>query len=812
MAAAQMPTPSSGLVIGASTRLRPGVYLLPARGEAPEDATIVIRGDSLNVDLRGVTLRGTPQTVPPNERKGVGIRIEGRNVTLRNAKVHGYKVAIYAKDAPGLKIIDCDLSYNWKQRLLSTMEREDLADWMSFHQNEKDEWLRFGAGIYLRNCDQFEVRGTRIQGGQCGLMFTACDDGLVWNNDFSFLSAVGLGMYRSSNNRIMHNKIDWCVRGYSHGVYNRGQDSTGILIYEQCHRNVFAYNSVTHGGDGFFLWAGQTTMDTGQGGCNDNLLYGNDWSHAPTNGIEATFSRNNFVNNLVMECWHGVWGGYSYETKILGNIFAYNAESIAIEHGQDNLIKGNAFFRDATGIYIWSNERQDPNWGYPKNRDTRSRDYLVEDNLFSHITLGRSRQPDETFADRGTAIRVRATLNFTVAENIYRPVGRLLDLRGPLTNFRFAGAKVQLGEGSGSAGPLERGISEPYTGADIIGGFTDGILPALMQPSGNVVLPYPDGAEGYRKRFRTNWNPLRMPNSVSVGAEKEGQNLWSVPKEALSYAPTPLAGGRNPFLKTDALRGRAYILVDEWGPYDFLRPLLWPRGPVGPGVSGNTTKTRYEVLGPSGKWRVKSKQGIVSVSAEAGRVPGYVDVEIPASASGVVALELEYIGGKTFDVRGVATPAGKPVSFGFRRFEAPIDWTVRLYKWEKSVDSANVHAAPDPAELQRIFLGAPLHQMTTRELNFASGGAFYPGGPTDRFATVAEGSVTVPPGEYTVAVTTDDGIRVWVDGKKVIDEWKYQGPTPYEAKLRLGGLHRIRVEHFEIDGYAALRLNLRPAS
>ena len=93
-------------------------------------------------------------------------------------------------------------------------------------------------------------------------------------------------MYRASWNRILHNKIDWCVRGYSHGVYNRGQDSAGILIYEQSSNNVFAYNSVTHGGDGFFLWAGQNTMDTGRGGCDDNLLYGNDFSHAPTNGIE----------------------------------------------------------------------------------------------------------------------------------------------------------------------------------------------------------------------------------------------------------------------------------------------------------------------------------------------------------------------------------------------------------------------------------------------------------------------------------------------------------------------------------------------
>jgi len=38
---------------------------------------------------------------------------------------------------------------------------------------------------------------------------------LVWNNDFSFNSGLGIGMYRSSHNTIMHNKIDWHVRGYS---------------------------------------------------------------------------------------------------------------------------------------------------------------------------------------------------------------------------------------------------------------------------------------------------------------------------------------------------------------------------------------------------------------------------------------------------------------------------------------------------------------------------------------------------------------------------------------------------------------------
>ena len=122
-----------------------------------------------------------------------------------------------------------------------------------------------------------------------GLLMTRTTRMRVWNNDFSFNSALGIGMYRSSHNQLLHNKIDWNVRGYSHGFYNRGQDSAGLLMYEQSSHNIVAHNSVTHSGDGLFLWAGQHTMDTGEGGANDNLFFRNDFSWAPTNGIEATF-------------------------------------------------------------------------------------------------------------------------------------------------------------------------------------------------------------------------------------------------------------------------------------------------------------------------------------------------------------------------------------------------------------------------------------------------------------------------------------------------------------------------------------------
>jgi hypothetical protein len=115
--------------------------------------------------------------------------------------------------------------------------------------------------------------------------------------------------------------------------------------------------------------------------------------------------------------------------------------------------------------------------------------------------------------------------------------------------------------------------------------------------------------------------------------------------------------------------------------------------------------------------------------------------------------------------------------------------------------------------LQDLSLGEPIKTMTSDRLDFGSGGAFFADGPTDYFATIAEGTVEVPEGSYTIEATADDGLKLWIDDRLVIAEaWKYQVPTTYRATLRLGGKHRIRVEHFEINGYAALKVVLKKNS
>ena len=106
-------------------------------------------------------------------------------------------------------------------------------------------------------------------------------------------------------------------------------------------------------------------------------------SFAPTNGIEVTFSRNRLVGNVVTGSRYGVWGGYSRETEIRGNCFAGNEFGVAIEHGQDNQIVGNRFDGDALVISLWARESEPSDWGYPRHRDTRSRDHLIADNVMA---------------------------------------------------------------------------------------------------------------------------------------------------------------------------------------------------------------------------------------------------------------------------------------------------------------------------------------------------------------------------------------------------------------------------------------------
>ena len=708
---AQVPTvaPTGGLVITRSVRVMPGTYRLAAPASL-DSSVIVIRGDDITVDFTGVTLVGAPSDANPDVGAGVAIRVDGgRNVRITNARIRGYKVGILARGTRGLTLSGNDLSDNWKPRLFSLVEHESLVDWLSYHRNEKDEWLRFGAAAYLADVKGGEVRDNRVERGMNGVLLVRSDSLRIWNNVVSFNSGIGFGLYRSSDNLIAHNHADYNVRGYSHGFFKRGQDSAALLMYEQSCRNVVAYNSMTHSGDGLFLWAGQSTMDTGQGGSNDNLFFGNDFSFAPTNGMEATFSRNSFVANRVEGSDHGLWGGYSFDSKVVGNDFQRNRIGIAIEHGQNNEISRNRFEGDSTAIRLWANPIEPSDWGYPKHRDTRSRDYRIERNVFMRNRV---------------AIRASATAATTMLSNY---VG------GVDTTFVLADTSAWA--------------------------FRDGGPDSARFM---VVSPYPGTTR------------VEIPDLA---------------RELARFAPRRIPGGLDPATASLARRDRSAIIVTEWGPYDWKSPLLWPVD------STRATPLRLRVLGPEGSWRVIGRRGVASVSRDSGRTDDSAAAQIAVTPTAGSERDWE------LTIEHASTLGVRRSTYG--RFEPAIDWNLRFFTW---TDSA-ADPLRDSTRFAELLGGRPAMARQAPRLDYMWFRPTIAGVPQERFAIEATGTVTLGAGTYTLRTISDDGVRVWVDGRLAVDSW-----TPHESKVdnvALGpGRHDIRVQYYQLRGWTELRLEI----
>ena len=63
-------------------------------------------------------------------------------------------------------------------------------------------------------------------------------------------------------------------------------------------------------------------------------------------------------------------------------------------------------------------------------------------------------------------------------------------------------------------------------------------------------------------------------------------------------------------------------------------------------------------------------------------------------------------------------------------------------------------------------------------------------------------------GVWRFTMTTDDGVRLWVDNTLVIDEWHDQPAMTYIADAALGaGYHIIRMEYYDSLGWAVARLS-----
>lgn len=101
-------------------------------------------------------------------------------------------------------------------------------------------------------------------------------------------------------------------------------------------------------------------------------------------------------------------------------------------------------------------------------------------------------------------------------------------------------------------------------------------------------------------------------------------------------------------------------------------------------------------------------------------------------------------------------------------------------------------------------------QRTDRTVDFNWGtGTPISGFGTDTYSARWAGQVLAPStGDYTFYTTSDDGVRVWVNGQQIINNWTVHAPVENSGKIRLeaGKKYDIKVEYFDKAYGAVMQL------
>ncbi|MFI5910028.1 PA14 domain-containing protein [Dactylosporangium sp. NPDC051541] len=173
----------------------------------------------------------------------------------------------------------------------------------------------------------------------------------------------------------------------------------------------------------------------------------------------------------------------------------------------------------------------------------------------------------------------------------------------------------------------------------------------------------------------------------------------------------------------------------------------------------------------------------------------------------------------------VADLGAGPHAIRLEFYDNVVDASARL-SWDTTPDQPrNVFTAqywntPGVGDQPTMPATPPTLQRDDAEVDFDWGdGSPGPTVDADHFAARWSRALTLAAGYYDFTTTTDDGVRLWVDGQLAVDHWGDQGATGYTARLPLGnGAHTIVMEYYENGGGALARLrwtrtgDLPPAS
>lgn len=109
--------------------------------------------------------------------------------------------------------------------------------------------------------------------------------------------------------------------------------------------------------------------------------------------------------------------------------------------------------------------------------------------------------------------------------------------------------------------------------------------------------------------------------------------------------------------------------------------------------------------------------------------------------------------------------------------------------------------------------GEPIITRIDKIMNFSWGwNGPFENFPRDNFSVRWEGYIKLEnTGEMTIDISSDDGIRLYIDDKIVIDDWNAHAEkvNSYTMKIEASKFYKIKLEYYENGGDAIIRMGLR---
>jgi hypothetical protein len=400
VSASMAPKAGQVFFVVEGTRLPRGRHELPALGDGGMQGVIRLEGArGVELDLEGVEVRGQMRDSCNPDAYGYGIvLVDCQDVVITGGAVGGYKSCIVLEDCARVTLDGITFDGWYGQELGSSLSGEDPSDNLAALENTNGEWTeRYGAAIHATNCTGLVIKDCSGRHGQNGIVCANVTDSQVFDNDFSFLSGWGFGCFAGSRNIISHNRFDYCVRGYGHGVYAADHGASGMLLAGHSCDNVIRSNSATHCGTGLRIHGGLDLIEgtddvtSLEGGSDRNLIVENDLGFAVTAGIDAAFSRQCMVlRNRIGGCREvGVLGRYCADWVIHENeIDGGRGSGLKLDHSQAWVVSDNTITRNEIGLELSSEpEPEIESSPFAESHSTSSANHWLLGNTFESNDL-----------------------------------------------------------------------------------------------------------------------------------------------------------------------------------------------------------------------------------------------------------------------------------------------------------------------------------------------------------------------------------------------------------------------------------------